>query len=68
VVGNFFVELQKAVARAILRDEGAVLHEALLEPVPGLADLAMVACCGWGNVFGCILGNLGTTAMVARGQ
>jgi len=40
--GILSISLQKAVARAILREHGADLHESLLEPVPGLADLAVV--------------------------
>ena len=37
--GILSISLQKAVARAIIREHGADLHEALLEPVPGIADL-----------------------------
>ena len=37
--GILSLTLQKAVARAIIRDHGADLHEAFLEPVPGIADL-----------------------------
>ena len=39
LVGCF---VQKAVARAILRDSGGDLTETLLEPSVGLADLAVV--------------------------
>ena len=41
--GVLSVSLQRAVARAITRDFGQDLLESLLEPVPGLADLALVA-------------------------
>ena len=41
--GILSISLQKAAARAILRNAGADLHDALLEPIPGLADLAVVA-------------------------
>ena len=41
--GILSISLHKAVARAILRNGGADLHDALLEPIPGLADLAVVA-------------------------
>jgi len=40
--GILSVSLQKAVARAIVRDEGADLYQALLEPTPGIADLPVV--------------------------
>ena len=40
--GILSASLQRAVARAIMRDTGADLHDALLEPIPGLADLAVV--------------------------
>ena len=40
--GILSVSLQKAAARAITRDSGQDLHESLLEPVPGIADLAVV--------------------------
>ena len=41
--GILSVSLQRAVARAIMRDSGGDLHDCLLEPVPGLADLEVVA-------------------------
>ena len=37
--GILSISLQKCVARAMLEDGGADLHDALLEPIPGLADL-----------------------------
>ena len=40
--GILSVTLQKAVARAILRETGADLYESLLEPIPEIADLAVV--------------------------
>ena len=40
--GILFMSLQKTVARVVLRDEGEDLHEALLEPIPGTADLVVV--------------------------
>ena len=40
--GLLSIALQRAVARAILRDEGGDLADALLEPCVGLADLAVV--------------------------
>ena len=40
--GILSVTLQKAVARAILRPAGEDLYVSLLEPVPGIADLAVV--------------------------
>ena len=40
--GILSVTLQKAVARAILREAGEDLYESLLEPIPGLADLPVV--------------------------
>ncbi len=36
------VTLEKAVARVILRETGADLHESFLEPVLGIAYLAVV--------------------------
>ena len=41
--GILSISLQKAVARAILRGEGADLYDSLLEPTPGIADLPVVA-------------------------
>ena len=40
--GILSTSLQRAVAQAILRDAGSDLHTALLEPIPGLADLVAV--------------------------
>ena len=40
--GILSVTLQKAVARAILREAGEDLYESLLEPIPGIADLPVV--------------------------
>ena len=40
--GILSVTLQKAVARAILRETGADLYESLLEPIPSIADLPVV--------------------------
>ena len=40
--GILSMSLQKAVARAITRDEGEDLYEALLEPIPGTADLVII--------------------------
>ena len=41
--GILSISLQKAVAHAIMRDEGEDLYDALLEPIPGTAELAVVA-------------------------
>ena len=40
--GILSITLQKAVARAILRPAGEDLYVSLLEPVPGIADLAVI--------------------------
>ena len=40
--GILSISLQKAVARAMLEDEGGDLYEALLEPIPGYADLPIL--------------------------
>ena len=40
--GILSMTLQRAMAHAILWESGADLHDALLEPIPGLADLATV--------------------------
>ena len=40
--GILSITLQKVVVRAILRPTGANLYVSLLEPVPGIADLAVV--------------------------
>ena len=40
--GILSVTQQTAVARCILRTSGGDLHDALLEPVPGIADLPLL--------------------------
>ena len=37
------ISLQKCVERGMLEDDTVDLHEALLEPIPGLADLPILA-------------------------
>ena len=41
--GILSISLQKCVARGMLEDDGADLHDALLEPIPGLVDLPILA-------------------------
>ena len=40
--GILSISLQKAVAHAMLEDEGGDLYETLLEPIPGYADLPIL--------------------------
>ena len=40
--GILSISLQKAVSKAIVEQDGADLHDALLEPTPGHADLPVL--------------------------